>query len=1344
MSFWQRLFGKKVADVLPSASAVSSPAIPYAPPPETAPASSLAPVAGGNRHIRVFISSTFRDMQEERDALMTHAWPELRRFCRERYVELVEVDLRWGISEEQSSRRETLKLCLDEIRACRPYFIGLLGERYGWTPGDDAFSADLREEQPWLTDLQGKSVTELEILHGVLNNPEMAARAFFYLRDPAYTQSRGSDFLSDTATDAEKQTALKTRIRQTCEKQHIPIHENYPDPLKLAVLVLDDLKAAIEAQFPIEAVPDALTREAQDHEAFAEMRRRTYIGRVDYFATLDRHATSEGGPLVVLGESGSGKSALLANWVEHWRKTHPNDLIIQHYIGGTVDSANHWRLMTRLMLEIKRWSGDTEDVPTKHEDILKDFPLWLAKVRARAAHEGVRCILVLDALNGLDDQDHACLLGWLPEHPFSGSLRLIASTLTGTSGADDPLVTIQQRHWAELRVQPLKVEERRRMIVDYLARYSKQLDERRLDRLAATPAAANPLYLKILLDDLRVTGTFERLDERLTEYLAAADIPALLQQVLTRYQRDYEHDRPGLVAEALGLIYAARRGLAESELLQLLRPADHAQLPPAVWTPLRAALEDSLVDRGGILNFAHDFLRTAVGNAFAATKKRCKELRRHLADYFEAEPITTRTCDELPWLLKETGSKTRLRACLLDIDRFLLIQTRDEEELRRYWVEQLHEQQTMGKAYLLSFELWSREPGRRDTRISYAPTVLGLFFLNAALHAEAEPLLRRALEINEQSFGKAHPKVATALHNLSALLQATNRLAEAESLQRRARKIFEQDFGKDHPNVALELKNLAVLFHDTNRLAEAEPLIRRALTIEEQLFGTNHPNVADDLNNLALLLQDTNRHTEAEPLVRRALAIYEQSFGPTHPRVAIALNNLAQLFKAIDRLPKAEPLLRRALEIDEQAFGADHPMVAIDLNNLALLLQDTNRLTEAEPMMRRALDIAEHSLGNDHPDVARVLNNLAALLQTTNRFVEAEPLVRRALAIYEQSFGPTHPRVAIALNNLAQLFKATNRLTKAEPLLRRALEIDEQAFGIDHPKVVTALHYLAQLLQATNRLAEAEPLLRRSLAIDESCFGKDHPDVSRDLNNLAALLQATNRFIEAEPLVRRAIQIDEQAHGKDHPDVARDLNNLAALLQAINRFIEAEPLVRRALQIDEQALGKDHPDVAKCINTLTQLLRATNRSAEAEPLMQRALVIDEKRFGPDHPEVARDLNNLATLLYNLKRLAEAEPLLRRSLAINEQYFGPNHPIVASALNNLAELLKVTNRVAEAEPLSRRHLEIYLGFTRSTGYQHTQLDAAIKNYASLLKKMGRSPQEIQTQLNAIYRPFGLQL
>jgi len=286
---------------------------------------------------------------------------------------------------------------------------------------------------------------------------------------------------------------------------------------------------------------------------------------------------------------------------------------------------------------------------------------------------------------------------------------------------------------------------------------------------------------------------------------------------------------------------------------------------------------------------------------------------------------------------------------------------------------------------------------------------------------------------------------------------------QAEPLMRRALKIFEDSLGRDHPNVATQLNNLALLLNDTNRLDKAEPLMRRALKIDEDSFGPDHPDVAIDLSNLASLLKATNCLDKAEPLMRRALKIDEASFGPDHPNVAIRLNNLAQLFGDTNRLDKAEPLMRRALKIDEESFGPDHPKVAIRLNNLAGLLQATNRLDKAEPLMRRGLEIEEKSKGKDHPHVAIQLNNLAQLLQATNRLDKAEPLMRRALKIFEDSLGRDHPNVAAQLNNLAQLLQDTNRLDKAEPLMRRALKIFEDSLGLDHPNTQTVRNNLKYL-----------------------------------------------------------------------------------------------------------------------------------------------------------------------------------------------------------------------------------------------------------------------------------------
>jgi len=53
------------------------------------PADRLDPQpAAKDRVVRVFVSSTFRDMVEDRNELMSHVWPALRKLCRDRAVEL--------------------------------------------------------------------------------------------------------------------------------------------------------------------------------------------------------------------------------------------------------------------------------------------------------------------------------------------------------------------------------------------------------------------------------------------------------------------------------------------------------------------------------------------------------------------------------------------------------------------------------------------------------------------------------------------------------------------------------------------------------------------------------------------------------------------------------------------------------------------------------------------------------------------------------------------------------------------------------------------------------------------------------------------------------------------------------------------------------------------------------------------------------------------------------------------------------------------------------------------------------------------------------------------------------
>ena len=202
------------------------------------------------RSVRIFLSSTFRDFGEERDLLVKRVFPALRAKLRERFVELVDVDLRWGITPEQAERGEVLPICLSEIDRARPYFIGLLGERYGWIPPADSYAIDLLERQPWLYDHRGgKSVTELEILHGVLNNPQMHGGRFLF-PCKTYSESKGGEYLSASTEDQNRQNVLKTRIR----KSGYPV-ARYKDPEALAKRLEKDIWQLLIVIFPLPMCP---------------------------------------------------------------------------------------------------------------------------------------------------------------------------------------------------------------------------------------------------------------------------------------------------------------------------------------------------------------------------------------------------------------------------------------------------------------------------------------------------------------------------------------------------------------------------------------------------------------------------------------------------------------------------------------------------------------------------------------------------------------------------------------------------------------------------------------------------------------------------------------------------------------------------------------------------------------------------------------------------------------------------------------------------------------------------------------------------------------------------------
>lgn len=100
-----------------------------------------------NTSIRVFLSSTFRDFQGERQILQDRVVPAIRETYASRGVAFELVDLRWGIPPAAARAHRTIDLCKREIERCGAlsphcHFLFMLGNRYGWRPAPHVIAAE--------------------------------------------------------------------------------------------------------------------------------------------------------------------------------------------------------------------------------------------------------------------------------------------------------------------------------------------------------------------------------------------------------------------------------------------------------------------------------------------------------------------------------------------------------------------------------------------------------------------------------------------------------------------------------------------------------------------------------------------------------------------------------------------------------------------------------------------------------------------------------------------------------------------------------------------------------------------------------------------------------------------------------------------------------------------------------------------------------------------------------------------------------------------------------------------------------------------------------------------------
>ncbi|MEW6386989.1 MAG: AAA family ATPase [Thermodesulfobacteriota bacterium] len=703
------------------------------------------------RTVRVFISSTFRDMHAERNHLVRFVFPELKERCHRRLVHLLDVDLRWGVTEQDVQDGKALDICLDVVDTCRPYFLGLLGHRYGWIPPGEQHSItaqeiyhgvlhddlprqvlDLRrlleekldgrpfsEEEknclarayPWDGE-KGKHrlrpdlpPEDLELLRAVFGR--IAAyqrdRSFFWLRQESLTRELAGENLEDFFEAKPEDQAKLAALKEEIKAAGLPCFE-YDDLETFGHQVLETLWARIEAELAAAPAPEVkgwLEEEAELHELFLTERARRFVGRQEFLDRLHAFCPTADEPavLVVTGEPGVGKSALLARFTQEARQRHPDWLILPHFVGASPGSTLIRQTLKRFCLHIyktcdlenqkqerlRQVSGDEEQARQERETIEKEyrisddylelaaaFPQFLEK--AASTH---RVLIILDALNQLDRADNAQALRWLP-HNLPPNVCVVLSALPG-----EALEALRARRLKprEETVTGLTPAEIRAMITGYLQEIRREFPNPRVEEdFFAKVQAGSPLYIQVALEELRIFPVFEQLPQRVAEL--PAGVPALFDQVLERLEGDFRA-YPGLVRDCLTFLACGRFGLTQEELQSLLKgyaPRSDTQeepekLPDMVWARLYRSCSAYLFSRAGVIDFFHGQLQDAVERRYLPEEPTRLKAHETIAAYFEArwrEPYA-RALSELPYHLMSAQQREELRQLLWD---FTWIQTK--------------------------------------------------------------------------------------------------------------------------------------------------------------------------------------------------------------------------------------------------------------------------------------------------------------------------------------------------------------------------------------------------------------------------------------------------------------------------------------------------------------------------------------------------------------------------------------------------------------------------------------------------------------------------------------------
>lgn len=863
-------------------------------------------------------------MQEERDALVK-LFRRLALEGRKKNVIITLLDLRWGITDNQKRNGQVISTCLQEIDNSRPFFIGLIGERYGWIPssGELEGNPELLSRFPEISKYsrEGLSITEIEMRHGVLDAMR-TQRAIFLMKKGVQPESEKHEKLIHDIDKSENTDLF----------EYSSIHE---------------LTKLVEKEFTKIIEENEKEVSEDNHEQIREVQERIlleksegHVSTGNYKDKLDEWLNSDENKIVITGDKGTGKTSLIASWIEE--NANKFDRVIYYFIGEGGKEDSPLNVQKYILGELEKYySYDFQIDENEHLDWDDDYSITVEHGLSMGSQHNERLLLVIDGLDHIQNKGIDKFLYWLPDIPDN------VKAIFTTSHDDTTFYSLNEiKKFPIIELSQFNYDETKKIIVSYLRKYGKQLDDDLVGLIASNSLFRNGSMLRILLDDLVAYGVHEQLPAQISKYASSQDKQTFFNLIIERAEEFYGIEK---IEKILTLLLISKNGFNEIDIRDILR------LEPLEWSEIFCGLRNYLVFVDGKFSIRYDELKEAVISRYSHESSSQEEDKGLLLSKAIVCNLKSREGEEeeIAFQAFTLEDAKLLHDTLAPYNVAKRLVTEDEAWMGRYWTL-LEENGYSFSEYLDKIpddkEEWGEygfyfsqfadlDLNNPDLAIEFVMkylAVLGdtdedekdkidVYLYMARLHDKhgdienTEKKLELAKPLLDKHYAPDDWNHGSYYFALGNLLYTKREFEKALEAHRHAEELELKNKNGDESNRWSSLNRIGMDLIGLERYDEAIEAFRHALQFVSTQMTTLSFEASQILNNIGycLLLQEKDL-TEAETHLQKALGQMTSMFGEYNMELFLTVTNLVELYLKQKEFEKAREACLYAYNILEK------------------------------------------------------------------------------------------------------------------------------------------------------------------------------------------------------------------------------------------------------------------------------------------------------------------------------------------------------------------------------------------------------------------------------------------